>query len=62
MLSPEEYRRLKRLDKRTADAHEITQDDIAAMERGKPKNAPARHGHDVGYSLLGLLGHRPDKG
>jgi len=61
LLSPEEYRRLKRLDKRTAGGDEITQDDIAAMERGKPRALPGRSGHDIPYSPLGLLEHRPGK-
>ena len=61
LLSVEEYRRLKRLDKRTGEAGEITQEDISAMERGKPRAVPVRAGHDTAYSPLGLLGHHADK-
>ena len=62
LISVEEYRRLKRLDKRTVESNEITQEDIAAMERGKPKGLPARGSQELAYSPLGLLSHHPEKG
>ena len=63
LLSVEEYRRLKKLDRRNADSHEITQEDIAAMERGKPKNVPARaREQELAYSPLGLLAGPRDEG
>ena len=62
LLSVEEYRRLKRLDRRDARTAEITQEDIAAMEKGKPRAVSGRSGHDIAYSPLGLLGRPREKG
>jgi prevent-host-death family protein len=48
MLSAEEYRRLKRRDRRVMAASDFTDDDIAAIETAVPPAESARFDDEIG--------------
>ena len=48
MLSAEEYRRLKRRDRRVMDVSDFTDADIAEIESANPPAEAARFDHELG--------------